>query len=200
MGKEQEWKLAVPEPALLDELLAWEGLRPLMAETPRVYRMQSAYFDAPDRRFSRRHITIRRRLENETPVVCVKVPLPGPAGCFLRGEWETEGDDVAAALPRLVAQGAPAALLEADALRCLWRAEFLRRAVLLRFPDGSAAELALDHGTLFGPTRSMPLCELELELKEGAPGETLTLYTALQAHFGLTPEGKSKLARAKSME
>ena len=200
MGTEQEWKLAVPEASLLDEILAWEGVRSRMTEAPRSYHMQSAYSDTPDRRFSNRWITIRRRLENETPVVCVKAPLPHNADPSVRGEWELEAEDVAAALPRLAALGAPAELLEAGPLACLWRADFRRRAVLLGFADGSVSELALDLGTLSGPARSLPLCELELELKAGGPHATLALLADLRTRFGLEPETRSKLARARTLE
>ena len=200
MGREMEWKLAVREPGLLEEILAWEGVRARMAEEPRLYHMQSAYYDAPDRRFSRRRITLRRRMENETSVICVKAPLPGADHRFLHGEWELEGTDLTAALPRLVELGAPEVLLEPVELECLWRADFERRAVLLRFDDGSVAELALDQGALYGPTRSMPLCELELELKEGEPAETLALLDTLRERFSLKPQEKSKYARARALD
>ena len=201
MGKELEWKLAVPEACLLDDILAWTEIRRRMAEEPRFYHMRTSYYDTPDRRFSRRRITVRFRLENETPVICVKAPLPGGAeGAHLRGEWELEGDDLIAALPRLVALGAPAELLEPGELACRWQADFLRRAVLLRFADGSLCELALDRGSLRGPTSSCPLCELELELKQGAPDETLALLAALRSRFGLELQEKSKIARARELE
>ena len=200
MGKELEWKLAVPEACLLDEILAWEGLRGYLAEEPRRYHMQSSYYDAPDRCFSRRRITLRRRLENERSVLCVKAPLPGAEDRFLHGEWELEGADLIAALPKLVELGAPVLLLEPVELVCLWRADFTRRAALLRFADGSAAELALDLGTLSGPTRSAPLCELELELKEGGSAQALELLTALRERFGLAIQEKSKFARARALD
>lgn len=200
MGKELEWKLAVPEACLLDDILAWEGVRARMAEEPRFYHMQSSYYDTPDRRFSRRRITLRRRLENETPVICVKAPLPGADDRYLHGEWEVEGADAAAALPRLVEMGAPEELLEPVPLVCMWEADFERRAVLLRFDDGSAAELALDLGALYGPTHSLPLCELELELKEGGPAAALTLLAALRERYALKPQEKSKFARARALD
>ena len=200
MGKELEWKLAVPEAGLLDEILAWEGVRARMAEEPRFYHMQSSYYDAPDRRFSRRRITLRCRLENEISVICVKAPLPEADDRFLHGEWEVEGADLAAALPKLVELGAPALLLESVELNCLWRADFERRAVLLRFEDGSAAELALDLGALYGPTHSLPLCELELELKEGGPAAALALVAVLRERFSLKPQEKSKFARARALD
>ena len=200
MGREMEWKLAVPEAGLLDEILAWEGVGSRMAEAPRCYHMRSSYYDTPDRRFSRRRITLRCRMENETPVICVKAPLPGADDCHLHGEWELEGADVAAALPKLVEMGAPEKLLEPVSLACMWKADFARRAVLLRFDDGSAAELALDQGALYGPTRSLPFCELELELKAGGPAETLALLAALRERYGLKPQEKSKFARARTLD
>ena len=94
----------------------------------------------------------------------------------------------------------PEELLEPVPLVCMWEADFQRRAVLLRFDDGSAAELALDLGALYGPTHSLPLCELELELKEGEPAAALTLLAALRERFSLKPQEKSKFARARALD
>ena len=200
MGTELEWKYAVSDPALLDKILHWKEIQRRMAEEPRRYHMQSEYFDTPDRRFSRERITIRRRLENETAVVCVKAPLPDAADPHLRGEWELETDDLAAALPRLAVQGAPQAILEAACLQSLWRADFTRRAALLCFDDGSAAELALDQGSLFGPAGSVPFCELELECKAGKPDAARAFVEDIAAHFSLEVQPLSKLTRAKALE
>ena len=202
MATEQEWKLNVPNAGTLDEILAWEGVRELLAEPVRIYRMKTTYYDAPDRRFAARRYTLRRRMENETSVLCVKAPVAGAAalaGAKLRGEWEVEGPDLEAALPALVALGAPADLLEAPALVPVCGAAFTRRAVVLGFADGSACELALDQGTLRGSTETQPLCEAELELKRGGPGATLALLARLEEVFGLRPEPKSKYARAKAL-
>lgn len=221
MGTELEWKYAVPEPAVLDEILAWTALRDRIAGTPQRYHMQSDYYDTPDRRLSCRRITLRRRMENEASVFCVKAPLPeasdphlrgeravGTALCrpspeaepHLRGEWETEAEDLASALPRLEALGAPTLLPDAPSLRVQCRAEFIRRAVPLRFADGSEAELALDFGTLSGVTRSAPLCELELELKAGDPAAARSCVEAIAARFSLRPEPLSKFARASALD
>ena len=199
MGTELEWKLTVPEPGLLDTILNWDGIRTQLAEKPRLWHMQTTYYDTADRALARRQITLRRRMENERSVLCVKAPLSGAADCRLHGEWELQGDDIAAALPRLVAMGAPEALLGVGKPLPVCGADFHRRAALLRFPDGSACELALDRGTLFGPTRSEPLCELELELKAGDSAATKALFRILQTRFGLIPQAKSKFARAREL-
>ena len=199
MGTELEWKYAVPAPAPLDEILAWEEVQSRMAEEPRRYHMQSEYYDTPDRRLSHRRITLRRRLENERSVICVKAPLPGAADRHLHGEWELEGESPAEALPRLIALGAPPELGELKQLVPVCGADFQRRAALLRFPDGSACELALDRGRLFSRSGELPLCELELEQKEGSPHASQALYRALRARFGLAPQERSKYARAREL-
>ena len=130
MGRELEWKLAVPDPALLDQIAAWEALEPLRIEPFRHYEMRTAYYDTPDRAFAEGRMTVRCRMENGTAVVCVKAPLPGAEDPHEHGEWEIEGEDPAAALPALVSAGAPRALLEAGVLETVCRAvEFFIRVM-----------------------------------------------------------------------
>lgn len=211
MGTELEWKYALPDPALLDEIAACETVRGRTVESPRRCHMQSEYYDTPDHRFFRERTTLRHRLEDESSVFCMKAPLrgeqsvgtalcrPSPeADPHLRGEWETEAADLASALPRLAALGAPVPPADTP-LQVLCRADFIRRAVLLRLDDGSTAELALDLGTLSGATRSLPLCELELELKSGAPDAASAFVAAIAERFSLRPQGLSKYARAKAL-
>ena len=233
MGTELEWKYALPDPALLDEIAACETVRGRTVESPRRCHMQSEYYDTPDHRFFRERTTLRHRLEDESSVFCMKAPLrgeqsvgtalcrpspeadphlrgeqsvgtalcrPSPAADpHLRSEWETEAADLASALPRLAALGAPVPPADTP-LQVLCRADFIRRAVLLRLDDGSTAELALDLGTLSGATRSLPLCELELELKSGEPAAVRAFAEALAARFALRPEPLSKFARASALK
>ena len=216
MGRELEWKYTVPDAAVLDRIAADPEVCALAAEAARRVEMRSVYYDTPDRLLERNRIALRRRMENETSVICVKTKGTGSGSLALRGEWETEAEDPAAALPRLTALGAPEVLLQIGTLIPVCRADFLRRARLLRFPDGSEAELALDLGTLsgsgtsvprnepepgtpHGAERSIPLIELELELKSGGPDAALAFVTRLAARYGLTPEPRSKYARALAL-
>ena len=198
MGQELEWKLTVPNAATLDAVLAWEGLRGLLAETPRQYHMQTTYYDDAARSLFSRRITVRRRLENRNVVYCIKAPLPDSPEAAGRGEWEVCCASLDEALPLLAAQGAPT-LPTCAALHPICGADFQRRAALLRFADGSACELALDFGTLSGPTETAPLCELELEMKAGRPESTLSLLQALAERFDLSPELRSKSVRARAL-
>ena len=57
-------------------------------------------------------------------------------------------------------------------------------------------EIALDEGVLLGGGKELPLCELEVELKEGSR-EAMDAFAAQIAEiYGLQPERKSKFARA----
>lgn len=199
MGKELEWKLEVSDPEQLDAIMKWDGLQEYLAEAPRVCQMQTTYFDTANRLLSARNITLRRRMENGCPVVCLKVPLPGKDPSIVRREWELNCDELSTALTRFLALGAPAVLPDPSALIPVCGAEFLRQAVMLRFPDNSRSELALDYGSLLGSTRRMPLCELELELKAGKPEASLRLLRSLMSHFGLRVQPLSKYARALAL-
>ena len=201
MGIELEYKLHVEDEAALLRVLAAPEIETLRATPWKQTQMKTTYFDAPDGRFSARHWTLRRRMENEVSIVCLKTPLPGQTA---RGEWQLEADEIdRATIDRLLALGAPReleALFGSGVLVPVCGAEFLRRSVMLEFPDGSRAELAGDHGRLFGATESTVFSELELELYGGAPAATRALADALCQAYGLHDEPKSKLARARELK
>ncbi|MEA4965134.1 MAG: CYTH domain-containing protein [Oscillospiraceae bacterium] len=189
---EFERKLAVMEEETMTRILEDPAICGRMAEPLRKIQMETTYYDAPDGGLSAKKWTLRRRMEGGAPVVTVKTPCGLP---YARGEWETAGDDVLAALPALVRLGAPAALLEIRAVQPVCGAAFVRRAVLLAL-DGSCVELALDVGRLFRENRSQPLRELELELKGGEAAPMLALTESLKRRYGLREEEKSKFYRA----
>jgi len=190
MGKEFELKYAVPSNAVLD------ALDVAMGGHGKVWRMATTYYDTPTGAMRARKWTLRVRRENENTVVTVKTPAPGGA----RDEWECRGTDPVTAAPQLTAQGAPK---ELEALLCegvvpVCGAAFTRRAIPVQTGD-TVVEVALDTGRLFREDRELPLCELEVELKEGSEAECAAFAHALAEKFGLTPEPRSKFARAVSL-
>ena len=152
-------------------------------------RMETTYFDTPDRALSAARMTLRQRLENGRLVVTLKTPLPDGS----RGEWETEAEDFAQGLALLKDQGAP--LPRVGSLQSVCSARFIRRSRLLDFPGGRA-ELALDQGTLSGIRETLPLLEAELELKEGDEGSFTAFAEVFAQTHDLQPEPLSKFARA----
>lgn len=201
MGKELEYKLHVENEAVLLRILADGELCGLAVSPLQETKMKTTYFDAEDRRFSSRHWTLRHRLEGVRSVLCIKTPLDEP---HARGEWEIEAEALnEESISGLVESGAPAELLSLyvhGEVFPLCGAEFLRRHMMLRFPDGSEAELACDHGFLHGKETAAALCELELELCHGNPDETIAFVKRLCECYGLREMPLSKFARARALK
>lgn len=176
-----------------------EQLEEIAAAYPldyRRFRMETTYFDTPDDALSDRHITLRRRMENEISVCTVKTPISGHG----RGEWECQCQDIETGIVELCKLGAPKELLywTAQGVSPVCGAKFHRRAGTLEF-CGAVLELALDQGILMGGGKQIPLCEVEVELKSGNTEMAVAFAASLSERFGLEPQPKSKFRRALSL-
>lgn len=188
MGREFELKYAA-DPGTLEAIAGQYA--PL-----REIRMETTYYDDEGNTLSRLRWTLRRRLENGASICTLKIALPDGS----RGEWEAEAADILQAVPRLIALGAPAELADIarGELTAVCGARFVRRAALLAAGAGQV-ELALDSGVLLGGGRELPFCEVEVEKKHGSDGDTRDFAEALARRYSLTPQPKSKLARAREL-
>lgn len=166
------------------------------AGTDRHFAMQTTYYDTPTGQLSARHYTLRRRMENNLSVCTLKAPEKD-AG---RGEWEVACGAIETAIPMLCKLGAPADLpdLVCEGLVAVCGARFDRIARTVRLED-CVLELAIDSGVLTGGGKEIPLCEVEVELKEGSRAACDRYALALATRFGLTPEPKSKFRRALAL-
>ena len=185
MGREFELKYRADAAAISRIREAFDGFTPITMET--------AYYDTPDRLFSRLHWTLRRRYENGSAVCTLKTPAPDRS----RGEWEVARDDIRKAIPELCKLGAPEALLsrvEAP-LEISCGARFTRLAKTVALPD-AVVELALDRGILLAGGAEAPFAEVEVELKEGSEESARSFAEDLAAKFGLAEEPLSKHKRA----
>ena len=160
------------------------------------FDMETTYYDAPDGSLSQRYYTLRKRMENGASVCTLKTPNLGEG----RGEWETPCDRVEDAIEELCKLGAPQDLkiFTAGGVQEVCGAKFHRIAKRVQLPEG-VVELALDTGVLTGGGREIPLCEVEVELKEGTVEMTRTYAMILAARYGLVPEKGSKFRRALAL-
>lgn len=189
MGIEYERKYKATPQAL-------EPLQKAMGQPGTTISMETTYYDTSDGSFSARHWTVRRRMENEKSVCTFKFPVDSIG----RGEFEVEADSIEAGIPalcKLSGQEALACLAKAG-LVPVCGARFTRRAFAVTF-GGSRIELALDQGVLLGGGKTLPLCEVEAELKAGSREDVDRFGLFLQTAFGLEPETLSKFARAKKL-
>ena len=188
MGREYELKYAAT-PAVLAALAAKFG-------PGREIRMETTYFDAPDCALSTRHMTLRLRRENEEVICTLKTPLADGS----RGEWECLATDIQQGIASLLGLGAPAELqtLTAGGVTPVCSARFTRLACDVHTADG-LAELALDSGFLLGGGKELPLCEIEIELKDGSEDAAAAFAMVLAQEYGLRPETRSKIVRAMAL-
>ena len=159
--------------------------------TQQRFHMETTYYDTPDRALSKKHCTLRRRLENDASVCTLKMPA-----AHGRAEFELECNCIQKAIPELCKQSGFSALeTMAQQLLEVCGARFDRLAITVVLKD-CTVELALDQGVLLGGGQEVPMCELEVELKAGSR-EAATLYAAqLALAYGLAPEKQSKFRRA----
>ena len=158
--------------------------------------METTYYDTPAGDIRQLHWTLRRRMENGICVCALKTPGDG----FGHGEWEACCSRIEDAVPVLLEKGAPQRLsvLAASGLFPASGARFVRLAGLISVP-GCTVELALDEGVLLGGGKEQPLCEVEVELKEGSEEAAAAIAMALAQEYGLRPETRSKIARAMAL-
>ena len=186
MGYEFELKFRADESTL-------SALRQNVAGDEKTYQMHTTYYDAPDGSLSQKKYTLRRRMENDVSVCTLKVPTAGEG----RGEFEVLCDTITAAIPELCKLSGLAELAGITVTE-VCGAKFTRVAKTFTW-QGTTMELALDKGELYGGGRTVPLSEVEIELKEGKE-ETVRAFGAfLTAAYGLVPEKASKFRRGLAL-
>lgn len=188
MGIEYEYKFKADRSVLM-------SINAAFPQETREIGMETVYYDTPTGALSSRRYTLRRRLENGVSVCTLKAPA-GDA----RSEWETENVFIENAIDDLIASGAPGELkqLVQEGLFPVCGAKFTRltKTIVL---ENFVAELALDHGYLFGGGQKAPLCEVELELKAGDKESFDPYVQGVAKDFALEEEKMSKFARALAL-
>lgn len=201
MAKELEVKYHLDSGEQLQAVLSDPAVTALLQTRWINIPMETTYYDMPSRCLSRRHWTLRHRLEGTRHVLCLKTPTDSP---HARNEYEVQAvQPDMDALTQLCSIGAPAQLLKlADPaqLQPVCGASFQRQVATVALPDGSTAAISGDVGILYGACQQVSFCELELELTSGAPDAMLQFARRLAAIHGLHPEPESKYARARQLD
>lgn len=165
---------------------------------PRRRRLVATYFDTPDGHLRQAGLTLRLRREGARLVQTIKSESGANGNPLSRGEWEAE---VTGERPDLAAAGAspvPALLAEAEISPDLLEPQLsvaVNRKIFALAIEGSSIEMAVDRGRIAAGDRSVPVAEVELELKSGNPLRLLDVVRALMAEMPLRVEHRSKSAR-----
>ncbi|MBI1774688.1 MAG: CHAD domain-containing protein [Proteobacteria bacterium] len=194
--REVELKLAVPLEHV-EELMRHPLLKRSLAPA-RSEQLSSVYFDTPDLRLAKDDVTLRVRRHGRRHIQTVKLGPMRQAGLFSRAEWEepvpTSKPDPARIGNRKLRQRIDRVRLKRG-LKPIFGTEFKRTNWLLKGHRGGKVAVGLDVGEIKTREGSRSICELELELKSGKPGELFEVAEALARDMPLRLEFESKASR-----
>ncbi len=168
-------------------------------------RLQALYFDTVDERLGKHKASLRLRKEGESWVQTAKastgltarrlehnVPIVTPPDGELPQPnlLRHDGSPVGKALRKALGKK-----FSGDAgLLMRYRTDVLRTKRVVRAGDAKV-EVALDVGTIVAGERSLPVCELEFELKAGEVSELVALAARWAEQHGLWISTPSKAER-----
>jgi triphosphatase len=134
-----------------------------------VRRLDTVYYDTPDRALSRARGSLRVRRIGTRYVQTLKLARADQAP-FVRRRWETPVDTQAPDLTCLPAEiTASIGELANNGLAPVFATKIGRRAQRLAF-NGAEVEITFDEGMVEAGEQREPLAEIELELKAGDAG------------------------------
>ncbi|MGX9784083.1 CYTH and CHAD domain-containing protein [Janthinobacterium lividum] len=184
---------------------------PLLAQSaqgePQLLQMHDIYVDTPDLQLCRQQAGLRVRHVDGHWVQTLKAGGTVSGGLHSRHEWEGEvpgPQPDLAALDAAIGRKQPIrALLRQDAIRDALQPVFttrIERTVWqLRTPQGDQIECVLDQGVIEsgadGAVRSVPVSEIELELKQGQAASLFDVALALLQDVPLQLGHMSKAER-----
>ncbi len=155
---------------------------------------KTVYYDTPERKLRREGLTLRVRQSGARFTQTVKTECRDDP--LTRGEWEASVPSIAADVA-LAAPFIPAKLLadlEHQPLEPVFTSDIHRHQRLVDLPSGTV-EVAFDHGFLKAGDRTLPVSEIELELKAGSAGAIYELALQLAEHGPVRPSIQAKSER-----
>ncbi|MGB8517234.1 MAG: CHAD domain-containing protein [Gallionella sp.] len=179
MAIETELKLRVT-PAHLAKLKRHALLKAHQLARPVTRRLYNVYFDTPELDLHQAAMALRLRRSGKQWLQTLKGGGFVQAGLHQRNEWEVpvagEALDFSAAVTTEWDTLLPVAWREK--LQPVFVTDFSRSSRMVDW-QGAHIEVCMDSGHITASTRSHEICELELELKSGAPQQLFSLALAI---------------------
>jgi triphosphatase len=202
MEYEIELKLLTNEKA--GEVIEKKLLSQLNASvTQETQRLTNHYFDTPDRTLRQHDIGLRIRGNNQKFEQTLKTAGKSMGGLHQRPEYNVQLDgskkqNVDVPTLRLFPLSAWPNTIDVDDLQAkietLFTTHFERRIYLLTFSDGNIVELVWDLGEVTSGNKSVPICEIELELKKGSTAALFNIAKRIVCLLPITIGNDSKAA------
>jgi inorganic triphosphatase YgiF len=189
---EIELKLALP-PHQVEAFLKRMARRRV---TPAKQTLRTVYFDTPDFFLSAAGVAVRLRQVGRRWLQTLKTEGERQGGLSRREEYEmpvARGELDWSRFPAEALAHVPEA--QRAELAPVFETRFSRTAWLLKGRGGAQIEMALDLGEVRAGERSLPICEIELELKAGQPDALFDLALEWARQFDCLPFDISKAER-----
>lgn len=197
MPNEIELKLCIA-PKDIPQLRRHRAVRQHLSGKPVTRRLVSIYFDTPDLKLLDAGTSLRVRRMSGQWFQAVKSAGQSLAGLHQRMEWEdiiTRGEPDFSKINDPSLTGIFDDPVLRASLRPIFSTDVRRTEWQLVLEDGSRVEVALDSGELIAGESREPICEVELELKEGHSANLFELARTLMDDIPLWIENISKAQR-----
>ncbi|MCJ8168317.1 CYTH domain-containing protein [Atopomonas sediminilitoris] len=199
MFNEIEIKLRV-SPATLERLRQHPLLKKRNKSGWQHSELLNQYYDTPKRELAQSKVALRVRKDGEQFIQTLKTRGQSVAGLSERHEWDWPLSSNALDHSKLDDSCWPQELAKLDKskLAPLFTTNFMRDKAELAWGRGkqkAVVEAALDQGQVVAGEQQEPICELELELRQGEPSALLELACELAADVALMPCDISKAER-----
>lgn len=203
MTNEVELKLRINQsdiPKLKYQLASLASARnDVQISTPVTKKTLSIYYDTPYLTLFDHGLSLRLRHAGRKWTQTIKDAGSALSGLHQRLELEWNVKDGQLDFSKIIDPAYLAFFNNAslrNALTPLFSTDIRRTTWHLSYENNDKIELVLDVGELIADTQREPICEIELELKDGNKGRLFELALHLQAYFPLTIEDISKAQRA----
>jgi inorganic triphosphatase YgiF len=167
----------------------------LKALKPSRRKLYGIYFDTPEFELYRQHGAFRLRREGYHWVQTLKLDSGASTALSVRPEWEvqvTGNQPDISVLPEVAQKHLTPELF--SRLQPAFVTDFQRTIWLLERPEGTV-EIALDAGHIRAGENTLPISELELELKSGDSRLLIDVALELLDAAPMLPEYRSKALR-----
>jgi len=202
MASELELKLAAT-PEKLKNIIELEFPGAASQSPWESQKMLNTYFDTANFKLREMAIGMRIRQVEDRLIQTVKSSGKAIGGLHQRNEDEIDLnrnklDTTLISEPYLQIL-VEEALEEDGEFQACFDTDFERTQCLLTFSDGTKIEVALDLGTITAGEKSLPICEVELELVEGSAEYVFAIGRYLIKELDLTLANASKARRGYSL-
>ncbi|MBD1389071.1 CYTH and CHAD domain-containing protein [Neiella sp. HB171785] len=196
MDTEIELKLLV-DPNDLETLSNWMQQRPQVIKSYQ-RQLSNIYFDTADRQLRQLDCGLRVRTVDDRSEQTIKTAGKVIGGLHARPEYNVPIDgrrpDLFLFDRDIWPENTDVAALQ-ESLLSQFTTNFTRQTWLLSYSDDAIVEVVIDHGEISSGERSVPICEMEMELVKGPPSLLFKLAHKVCKKFDVRPGQASKAAR-----